>query len=63
MVLNKDDFILRECKDPGIVPARPWFMGIWFENLRHDSDRLVNIPEKRLILETEVEWPIMKEEL
>jgi len=42
--------------DTGIVPARPWFMAFWFEQLRADSDRLANISDKRLILTTDVEW-------
>jgi len=62
-MIYKDDFLLHKCEDNGIVPARAWFMSYRFELLRKDSDRLVNLPEKRIILTTDIEWPIVKEEL
>jgi len=59
MEIYKDDPRLFDKPDDEIQPARAFNMSFWFALIRHDSDRLVNLPELRLITDTEVLWETM----
>jgi hypothetical protein len=60
-MIYKDDPCLQE--HPDLIPnmARARDLSFWFALNRHDSDRLVNLPEWRLITETETLWPTESE--
>ena len=62
MTIYRDDPIL--CEHPDAVPnwQRARIMGIWFSLLRDVSDRIVNLPEWRIIA-CPLLWPEMEEEM
>jgi hypothetical protein len=55
-MIGQDDPRLLIMEDKGIVISRAHFMAFWFDKLRKNSDKIVNLSEKRLILESDVEW-------
>ena len=63
MVLGKDDPRLLLCEDHGIVPDRHITWRRIFVKIYRFSDKLVLMPESHMIVTTDVEWPIVKEEL
>ncbi len=62
-MIARDDPILREHPDAVPFWERAKVMQVWFALNRNDSDRFVNLPEWRLVAETDVLWPGMEMEL
>jgi len=54
-VIGKDDNRLYLCPHD-VIPNKHRAYAIWFGFQRGESDRLVNLPETRIILNTDVEW-------
>jgi hypothetical protein len=66
--LGKDDPRMGVCEDapPNIdlfSIQRPGRMRWWYALNRSDSDRWVNLPWWRLVVETTVDWPVEMETL